>query len=101
MKTKVIFRKFKDGDVFALFPEIPGTYDPYTCLSYMHVGQHGSTSVDVVDRTKPASPEEYADLKAELENYGSDPDERYDLEIVYKFTQKHQEAREKELERHK
>lgn len=41
-KTKVIFRKFPDGEVIALFPELPGTNSMLDCLNYMHVGQHGS-----------------------------------------------------------
>jgi len=41
-KTKVIFRKFPNGEVIALFPELPGTNDITTCLNYMHNGQHGS-----------------------------------------------------------
>jgi hypothetical protein len=39
MKTKVIYKKL-DGDVIALFPEIPATQYSYDILSYMHVGQH-------------------------------------------------------------
>lgn len=79
MKTKVIFRKFRDnGEIIALFPEEPGTLDIDTCSSYMHNGQHASASVRLMDITDPATPEEYADLKRELENYGPEP---YDLEV--------------------
>ena len=50
-KTKVIFRKLKDGDIIALFPELPGDMNPYhTCESYMHVGQHGAASEQACDR---------------------------------------------------
>lgn len=69
-KTIVIFRKFRDGDVIALFPCEPGTNDPWTCQSYMHVGQHGSASSELHTRTKPASEQEYRDLKRELEAIG-------------------------------
>ena len=79
--TKVIFRKFKEGDIIALFPELPGTNDPYTCESYMHVGQHSSASIDIVSITKPAKPDEYADLLAELKRIGYD-----DLRIAKRFT---------------
>jgi hypothetical protein len=69
-KTQVIFRKWPryQGDIIALFPCEPATSDVYTCESYEHVGQHGAASLDVIYRTKPAKPEEYADLKRELES---------------------------------
>lgn len=71
-ETPVIFRKWpkrEGGDVIALFPAELGTYDPYTCGSYQHVGQHGSADPHmVVNATKKAKPEEYADLKRELES---------------------------------
>lgn len=71
--TLVVFRvwKGKDGDVIALFPEIP--YDIYgsECLSYEHVGQHGAANYyHVLDRTRRAKPDEYVDLKEELEGRG-------------------------------
>lgn len=50
-KTKVIFRKFPDGEVIALFPELPGTNSVSDCLNYMHVGQHGSGKA-TLDGTK-------------------------------------------------
>lgn len=69
--TKVIYRKFKDGDIIALFPEIES--DPMgNILSYMHVGQHGSANIGIVYQTKPATPEEYAKLHKELINIGYD-----------------------------
>lgn len=77
---RVIFRKFldhKDGDlgdgIIALFPDIP-EYRPDMRLSYMHVGQHGPASMGLIGgeprTTRPARPEEYAALKAELEARG-------------------------------
>lgn len=84
VKTKVIFRKFRDtGEVIALFPEEPGTLDIDTCSSYMHNGQHASASVRLIDITDPATPEEYADLKRELENLSPEP---YDLEVRKRFS---------------
>lgn len=42
-ETLVIFRRFREGgELIALFPHLPGTSDPATCESYMHVGQHSS-----------------------------------------------------------
>ena len=77
-KTKVIFRKFKDGDIIALFPEEPGTNDPQTCSSYMHIGQHCVADMAIVPVTKIATADEYAALKEELESIG------YNLEITYR-----------------
>ena len=80
-KTKVIFRKFSDGDVIALFPELPGDLNPYrTCESYMHIGQHGSASVDLVRNTKQAVYREYVSLMQKLESIG------YNLQVVQRFT---------------
>jgi len=65
--TKVIFRKFKDGQVIALFPYVESSRG--YCSSYMHVGQHSDADyIHVVKMTKLATADEYADLKNELEN---------------------------------
>lgn len=79
-KTKVIFRKFDDNQVIALFPEEPGDSRPYSFMSYMHIGQHGSASHEIVQGTKLATQEEYRDLKQELESIG------YDLSVYQKIT---------------
>ena len=72
--TKVIFRKWNDGDVIAIFPEIPA--GEYGCNSYMHIGQHGSCNISkVIFITKLAQESEYSDLKEELESIG------YNLEV--------------------
>jgi hypothetical protein len=66
-ETRVIFRKWKDGQIIALFPEIKET--GYKCSSYMHLGQHGSADYyGVVHETTLATLDEYADLKKELES---------------------------------
>lgn len=90
-RIAVIFRKFKNGEIIALFPELPGTNDPETCLSYQQIGQHGSAGVDLCDRTKPAKPEEFASLQAELESIG------YRLRLCTKRTAKMDRARLKAL----
>jgi len=75
MKTKTIFRKFKDGEVIALFPETPTDLDGKYCNSYMHIGQHGSANYQgLLKDTVLATPEEYTELKRELETH-------YDYEI--------------------
>ncbi len=67
--TVVVFRKFREGDVIALFPNI--TEGLGRCLSYMHIGQHGAASYGMlVQDTELASEEEYAPLKQELEQIG-------------------------------
>lgn len=79
--TPVVFRVWKDpkyhNGVIALFPyENEGQGN---CLSYEHVGQHGPAHyTGVMSITRPATPEEYADLKEELESIG------YRLRIVQK-----------------
>ena len=80
-KTIVVFRKFKDGEIIALFPDIPETY-PGDCQSYLHVGQHGAANYAYLVRyiTTPATPEEYADLQEELTSIG------YNLDIKKRIT---------------
>ena len=68
--TKVIFRKYPDGSIIALFPEEKWNRMG-NCASYMHVGQHGPADYQhVVASTKPAKPHEYEDLKRELQDLG-------------------------------
>ncbi len=75
--TKVVFRKYKEGDILALFPECPEVN--YTVVCYQHIGQHGSADYQqCVAISKPATENEYQDLKRELESLG------YDLKVVKK-----------------
>jgi hypothetical protein len=78
-KTKVIFRKFKDGEIVALFPEIFTDTDEHNTnliASYLQVGQHGDAEYNhVLGFTKLATPAEYQDLARELESIG------YNLDI--------------------
>lgn len=67
--TKVIFRKFRDGSVIALFPNIPWDNNG-NIASYMHVGQHGGASPLIVADTKLAEKDEYAPLLRELKSLG-------------------------------
>lgn len=81
-KTDVIFRydttKGFNGTIFALFPhEVCDSAGNVT--SYQHVGQHGSADYNwSVYKSRLAKPNEYADLKTELEGLG------YNLNVVYK-----------------
>lgn len=76
MQTKVIFR-IKENEVFALFP-----YDIFNSglvASYAHIGQHSSADYSHCIRTsKAATPEQYSELKAELEGLG------YELKVISK-----------------
>lgn len=93
--VRVIFRKWpkkEGGGVIALFPGIAATVgNPYHCQSYEHVGQHGAASFDLVNCTRKAKPEEYADLKKELERIG------YALTIAHRFTRADLAARREQL----
>ena len=71
--TKVIFRQFPDGDTIALFPD-----DLWTrgfIGSYMHTGQHGGASPELITELQPAAPEAITELTKELEGLG------YNMEI--------------------
>jgi hypothetical protein len=67
----VIFRKWKDNDIVAIFPTLLGTNDPYSCQMYEHVGQHGAGDpFHVIGQTAAAKPKEYASLLKELHQIG-------------------------------
>lgn len=78
IETKVVFRKFKQGDdIIALFPEQINRTNMMVG-SYMHVGQHSDADyTGVIGATIPAKESEYADLLAELKSIGYD-----DLQIM-------------------
>ena len=80
-KTKVIFRKF---------PEIIASPNPYQCLSYMHIGQHGAASAEPIGL--PATREECKHLLSELREIGYT-----DLELCTRFNDSHLEKRKKML----
>lgn len=96
-ETPVLFRKRRgkqyEGEITAVFPTVPGTYEFHTCTCYAHVGQHGSCDFGWYAKTRPATPEEYASLKRELESapFG------YRLKIVKRWTKYHDAARRAEL----
>ncbi len=96
-KTIVVFRKWpaaQGGDVIALFPELPGTYNANRdCLSYQHVGQHGAADLGIVDSTRLATPAEYRALARELRQIG------YNLDIKVRCTYRHQLKRRAEIDR--
>lgn len=78
-KTVVVFRAYKDSEfwvagskspvIIALFPYMPRTNSPNTCLCYEQHGQHlNCDPLSIISRTKLATPEQYAALKHELES---------------------------------
>jgi hypothetical protein len=66
--TRVVFRKFKDGDVIAIFPDIKesGKY----VASYMHLGQHGACCSSLIDELEKPTLEEWKPLHEELIKIG-------------------------------
>lgn len=91
--TPVLFRvhrapKLHGSDVTAVFPCEP--HDTYgrTMSCYVHVGQHGACDFGWYQRTRPATPAEYASLRKELESapYG------YRLKPYQRMTPQHRKA---------
>jgi hypothetical protein len=78
MKTKVLFLIEQEedcDDVFAYFPEEVHNGIIMTC--YAHIGQHSACHPDYARDCKEATPEQYNDLKEELEKSVG-----YELEIL-------------------
>ncbi len=98
MTTKVVFRKWKGkgGTVIALFPQIPGDTMGKMCMSYEHLGQHGSADPSIVELTTPATEKDYAPLLKELKAVGYK-----DLDIKSKITYTDQVIRQKAAKRRK
>ena len=68
---KVVFRRFKEGGIIALFPYIPWNESENTITSYMHAGQHGAADYKgIISGTLPATEKEYRNLLAELKSIG-------------------------------
>lgn len=68
---RVVFRKWKNGDIIALFPDEPWSRNGYAVTSYMHVGQHGAADyAGVIADTSPTQEYEYKDLLNELKTIG-------------------------------
>lgn len=92
--TKTVYRTFKNGEVIALFPEIPADYMGHFCLSYQSVGQHGAASTMIVRDTRPATTEEAELLKRELRALGYDDMKDY-KRISYKMEERRRETARK------
>lgn len=85
----VIFRKV-DNDVTAFFPTEVWGYQTMPC--YAHVGQHGGASFGWYNVTRAASPDEYADLLAELRRIYEQGDDPVRLVVYQRMTKGHREA---------
>lgn len=69
--TKVLFRKWNNGQIIALLPDIPWNNNSYMTTSYMHVGKHGPADyTEVINKTVPARKHEYQELWDELLSLG-------------------------------
>ena len=79
---KVIFRKDKDGEIIAFFPEASANFG--NILSYMHIGQHGEASLEFYQETKKATETEYKPLLMELKSIYDD----YNLIVKQKMNYK-------------
>ena len=75
MITPVIFKKFPEGDVIAIFPHNRVTKNCFQ--SYQSNGRHTQCGVDLAFTLPDASQEEYIELQNELENHGA-----YELYIL-------------------
>lgn len=98
--TPVVFRVWKGedfrGTVTALFPADCAEYEGRLCSCYTHIGQHGGADYShMITKTRPATPDEYASLKAELE---SEP-YNYRLKVYQRATPQHREQFNAELKR--
>jgi hypothetical protein len=79
--TPVMFRMDKCGrrkEVTAVFPYDESTVGkPWLRTCYAHIGQHGACDWGwILQKTRPATPQEYEPLKRELERIG------YQLKVV-------------------
>lgn len=70
LKTVMIFRKYKNGEIIALMPYEVADFEG-NVMSFMHNGQHCAADYyGVINVTKTAKPEEYKDLLTELTAIG-------------------------------
>lgn len=66
---RVIFRKFRQGDIIALLPDVPA--NPGRVMSYQRIGQHCEADRLITRETMRAEPAECAALLSELQSiYG-------------------------------
>lgn len=71
-KVNVAFRKFEDGEIIAIFPNIypVAKNSRAEVMSYMHEGQHAMANECLVNELEKASETEYKPLLDELNAIG-------------------------------
>jgi hypothetical protein len=78
-KTRVVFclipNEPQKDEVIAFLYDVPANSG--NVMSYMHTGQHSEASKGFSFECKLASPEQYSDLKTELELLG------YELQVMF------------------
>ncbi len=91
--TKVIFRRDKDENIIAFFPEEGYRSDaPHLMMSYQHVGQHGPASIYYYyEDTKPATKWQYYELYDELTRIG------YNLKVCKRMSRQMRDKRHKSI----
>ena len=73
-ETPVLFRvsrtPTKHGTgVTAVFPTIPSDYNGYNMSCFELIGGHSGCGQEWINATRPATPEEYTEIKQVLESY--------------------------------
>ena len=82
---QVVFWKFDNGEVIALFPQIKFGCPRYEIMSYMHIGQHGEVDHHaVIQQTKLATENEYQSLLNEIKSIYHE----YDIKVMKKLNVK-------------
>jgi hypothetical protein len=96
----ILFRAQKEEGqlwITGVFPTESGTYDPSTFTIYQHIGQHGSATRGWYNRTRRATPQEYAPLLRELRQIYEQTSTRVHLRIVQRMTRLHDNARRAQI----
>ena len=93
-KTVAIIRKW-EGEYIAIFPYELGSYSPYSCMSYVTIGQHAACTPDGIvaesNHINNDNSQELKDFISELESIG------YNLEIRQRLPSNSVEVRKKKL----
>ena len=79
-ELKVVFRKFDDGEIIAMFPQF-GNKRNWKIDSYMHIGQHGECDPMITNITKLATESEYESLLKEIQSIYHE----YDIRVMKKL----------------
>lgn len=73
-KVPVIFRKFNDGEIIALFPSLPCDLRESGCRSFTSKGRDSYIDTSIVRVTKEATADEFIPLLVDLVKAGYDPE---------------------------